>query len=143
MRDNINKVTERGANLDTLRDKSGKSLCGFYAMPTPLRSEEMPRGEMMMRRIRKSDIYGVFRRRPRRFCTRIPTRCQQGQEADVVRFAFPVFSSPSVWPKQPWRWLIGSSLYRVTRWKDMKWRIIVGVGIAILIIVIVVPIVKA
>jgi len=29
------------------------------------------------------------------------------------------------------------------RWKDMKWRIIVGVGIVILIIVIVVPIVKA
>jgi len=38
---------------------------------------------------------------------------------------------------------MGSSLYRVTRWKDMKWRIIVGVGIVILIIVIVVPIVKA
>jgi hypothetical protein len=91
----------------------------------------------------RPNVHCVIRRRSRCFCTRIPTRCQQGQEADVVRFAFPVFLSPSVWPKQPWRWLMGSSLYRVTRWKDMKWRIIVGVGIVILIIVIVVPIVKA
>ncbi|KAH8085866.1 synaptobrevin-domain-containing protein [Filobasidium floriforme] len=72
MRDNINKVTERGANLDTLRDKSDDLAVSAQG----------------------------FRR-----------------GANRVR-------------KQMW-------------WKDMKWRIIVGVGIVILIIVIVVPIVKA
>lgn len=56
---------------------------------------------------------------------------------------FPCFYPLPSGPSNLGGGLMGSPLYRVIRWKDMKWRIIVGVGIVILIIVIVVPIVKA
>lgn len=82
MRENINKVTERGERLDSLQDKTGE--LGFHASRTRVLWTWLPHPSTGDDDI----LISLLHRQPRRLRARIPKRCKPRSQADVVCLVF-------------------------------------------------------